>query len=99
MLEIGLWEPLEQRVEVEDDDFERVTRGFQALAIKLDGYACDISATHFEIISSHGDSLTGSIYADVVRRCLAIGSPDQTNATDLAKFCSEIAAKLDQCCA
>lgn len=37
MLEIGLWEPLEQRVEVEDQDFERVKMGFQALTMKLDG--------------------------------------------------------------
>jgi hypothetical protein len=37
LLEIGLWEPLEQRVEVEDQDFERVKMGFQALTMKLDG--------------------------------------------------------------
>jgi hypothetical protein len=37
MLEIGLWEPLETLVEIEDDDYERVKRGFQALTMKLDG--------------------------------------------------------------
>jgi hypothetical protein len=37
LLEIGLWEPLDLRVEIEDDDFERVKRGFQALTMKLDG--------------------------------------------------------------
>jgi hypothetical protein len=37
LLEIGLWEPLETLVEIEDDDYERVKRGFQALTMKLDG--------------------------------------------------------------
>jgi hypothetical protein len=37
LLEIGLWEPLEALVEIEDDDYERVQRGFQALTMKLDG--------------------------------------------------------------
>jgi hypothetical protein len=37
LLEIGLWEPLEALVEIEDDDYERVKMGFQALTMKLDG--------------------------------------------------------------
>lgn len=37
LLEIGLWEPLDTLVEIEDEDFERVKRGFQTLTAKLDG--------------------------------------------------------------
>lgn len=37
LLEIGLWRPVREVVDVEDEDFERVKRGFQALTMKLDG--------------------------------------------------------------
>jgi serine/threonine protein kinase len=38
LLELGLWGTLEVLVEVEDDDFERVRRGFQSLTMRLDGF-------------------------------------------------------------
>ncbi|KAE8448009.1 hypothetical protein EG329_009932 [Mollisiaceae sp. DMI_Dod_QoI] len=80
LLEIGLWKPLHELVEVEDDDFERVKRGFQSLTMDLDGTA-------------------GSIYSDVVRKCLSINTRDRTEAEmrELSKFCAEIAATLDKC--
>ncbi len=37
LLEIGFWRPVREMVDVEDEDFERVKRGFQALTMKLDG--------------------------------------------------------------
>ncbi len=37
LLEIGLWKPLHEVVAVEDEDFERVKRGFLQLTMKLDG--------------------------------------------------------------
>jgi serine/threonine protein kinase len=37
LLELGLWETLASVVEVEDEDFERVKRGFQSLTMRLDG--------------------------------------------------------------
>lgn len=40
LLEIGLWKPLHELVEVEDDDFERVKRGFLSLTMDLVGYVC-----------------------------------------------------------
>ncbi|EKD17655.1 hypothetical protein MBM_04024 [Drepanopeziza brunnea f. sp. 'multigermtubi' MB_m1] len=80
LLELGLWETLASVVEVEDEDFERVKRGFQSLTMRLDG-------------------LTGSIYANVVRKCLAINNRDRTEAEgrELSKFMAEIAASLDKC--
>ena len=47
LLEIGLWKPLHQMVSVEDEDFERVRRGFQSLTMKLDGYVFSISPLPF----------------------------------------------------
>lgn len=38
LLELGLWNTLDKLVEVEDEDFERVRRGFQSLTMSLDGY-------------------------------------------------------------
>lgn len=37
LLEIGLWKPLNSMVEIEDEDYERTKKGFQALTMKLDG--------------------------------------------------------------
>lgn len=37
LLELGLWNTLDKLVEVEDEDFERVRRGFQSLTMSLDG--------------------------------------------------------------
>jgi hypothetical protein len=37
LLEIGMWKSLRELVEVEDEDFERVKRGYQAVTMKLDG--------------------------------------------------------------
>jgi hypothetical protein len=43
--------------------------------------------------------LTGSIYANVVRKCLAINNRDRTEAEghELSKFMAEMAASLDKC--
>jgi hypothetical protein len=43
LLELGLWNPLDKLVEVEDEDFERVKRGFQSMTMQLDGYVSCIS--------------------------------------------------------
>jgi hypothetical protein len=32
-----MWKSLRELVEVEDEDFERVKRGYQAVTMKLDG--------------------------------------------------------------
>jgi citrate lyase synthetase len=44
-------------------------------------------------------SMTGSIYGNVVRQCLAIKTSERTEAEvrELSKFCSDISASLDQC--
>ncbi|KAF4637106.1 hypothetical protein G7Y89_g972 [Cudoniella acicularis] len=80
LLEIGLWKPLDQLVEIEDEEFERTKRNFQGLTMKLDG-------------------MTGSVYGNVVRQCLAISTRERTEAEsrELSKFCSEIAATLGKC--
>ena len=43
--------------------------------------------------------MMGSIYGNVVRKCLAIGIRERTEAEsrELSKFCSEIAASLEKC--
>lgn len=44
-------------------------------------------------------SMTGSMYGNVVRNCLAISTRERNEAEvrDLSKFCSEIAASLSKC--
>ncbi|KAG4421215.1 hypothetical protein IFR04_005626 [Cadophora malorum] len=80
LLEIGLWEPLHEVVDVEDEDFERVKRGFQSLTLRLDG-------------------LAGSIYGGVVRKCLAVGTRERSEAEgkELSRFFAGVAAELDKC--
>lgn len=80
LLEIGLWEPLEQVTDVLDRDYDRVKRALQEATLRLDG-------------------MTGSIYANVVRRCLAINTGQRTeNETRfLWKFCADIVSTLDVC--
>lgn len=82
LLELGLWNTLDKLVEVEDEDFERVRRGFQSLTMSLDGIA-------------------GSIYGNVVRRCLAVNTRErnESEARELSRFMAEIEASLDMCCA
>lgn len=43
--------------------------------------------------------LTGSIYANVVRRCLAVNNRDRTEAEgrELSQLMAEIAVSLDKC--
>lgn len=44
---------------------------------------------------------TGSIYANVVRKCLSISTRDRTEeeGRELSEFCKEILVTLDKCCA
>ncbi|KAL2072060.1 hypothetical protein VTL71DRAFT_11403 [Oculimacula yallundae] len=82
LLEIGLWEPLHEMVDVEDEDYERVKRGFQSLTLRLDGCA-------------------GSIYGNVVRKCLALGSTrsdrSEEEGRELSRWVAGLAAELDRC--
>ncbi|RFU34982.1 hypothetical protein B7463_g1370, partial [Scytalidium lignicola] len=55
----------------------------------------------FQKLAMKLDGITGSIYGNVVRRCLAINTRERTEAQirDLSRFCSEISASLDRCIA
>lgn len=80
LLEIGLWKPLDQLADIDDDDYDKTKREFQALCANLNGKV-------------------GSIYSNVVRKCLAISTNErtETEVRKLSNFCSEIAASLDKC--
>jgi hypothetical protein len=45
------------------------------------------------------NSLTGSIYGEVVRKCLAVNVRERTEkeAVDLSRFMTEISTTLDKC--
>ncbi|RDL32602.1 Protein kinase-like (PK-like) [Venustampulla echinocandica] len=53
----------------------------------------------FQGLTMELDGLTGSIYGNIVRSCLAISTRERTEseARQLSKFCAEIAATLDKC--
>ncbi|KAH8801524.1 hypothetical protein F5884DRAFT_862218 [Xylogone sp. PMI_703] len=55
----------------------------------------------FQKLALKLDGITGSIYGNVVRRCLAINTRERTEAQikDLSRFCAEISASLDRCIA
>lgn len=101
LLEIGLWKSLDRLVAIEDEDFERTKRSFQALTMELDGFVTAplLLLSLWASIANVRNRLTGSIYGNIVRSCLAISTSERTESEtrQLSKFCAEIAATLDKC--
>ncbi|TVY89794.1 hypothetical protein LAWI1_G004698 [Lachnellula willkommii] len=54
---------------------------------------------NFQGLTMRLDGMTGSIYGNVVRKCLAISTRERTESEsrELSNFCSEIAASLNTC--
>ncbi|TVY48423.1 hypothetical protein LCER1_G008229 [Lachnellula cervina] len=54
---------------------------------------------NFQGLTMRLDGMTGSIYGNVVRKCLAISTRERTESEsrELSNFCSEIAASLNKC--
>lgn len=62
-------------------------------------YDFEVTKRQFQTLSLNLDGMTGSIYGNVVRRCLAISTRERTEAEsrELLNFCSEIAVSLEKC--
>jgi len=67
--------------------------------VEVDDEEFERTKRNFQGLTMKLDGMIGSIYANVVRKCLAISTRERTESEvkELSKFCSEIAASLSKC--
>lgn len=104
LLEIGMWQPLSKLVDIPTHrvQAEKTRKDMQKKAECLIGYV-NSSRLSRRTMFTNSDSITGSVYAGVVKKCLGV-DPDsrlseEENNDACATLLSELISELDKCSA